>query len=140
MQRVIFWPAIAQVALTAAVWLLMYRRRIAEFRRRQIDPQSVSDSRSAAGVLEDITAADNFRNLFEVPVLFLVLCVALAVTGQVTMLQVVFAWVYVGLRTVHTLIHTTYNRVMHRFTVYVLSTLCVFAMWGQFAVALWHDG
>jgi len=34
------------------------------------------------------------------------------------------------------LIHVTYNRVMHRFIVFVASTICVFAMWGLFAAAL----
>lgn len=50
--------------------------------------------------------------------------------------QVVLAWAFVGLRAVHSLIHVTYNRVVHRFFVYAASTLCVFAMWILFAVSL----
>jgi hypothetical protein len=37
--------------------------------------------------------------------------------------------VYVGLRALHSLIHVSYNRVVHRFLVYVASTLLLFAMW-----------
>jgi hypothetical protein len=29
---------------------------------------------------------------------------------------------------------------MHRFGVYVASTICVFLMWGLFAFALWRNG
>ena len=77
-------------------------------------------------------AADNFRNLFEVPVLFYVLCIALALNGGSTPGFVAAAWAYVGLRALHSLIHVTYNRVVHRFLVYVASTLLLFGMWIAF--------
>ena len=43
--------------------------------------------------------------------------------------QLVLAWTFVGLRCLHSFIQLTSNRVMHRFRVYVLGTLCVFGMW-----------
>jgi hypothetical protein len=42
------------------------------------------------------------------------------------------AWAYVALRALHSLIHVTYNRVTHRFLVYVASTLLLFGMWIAF--------
>ena len=140
MRNAIFWPLIAQVALVAVVWGRMYAIRIAEMRARGIRPQSVATSRTGAGAFQNVAAADNFRNLFEVPVLFFAVCGALAITDTVTPLQLLLAWLYVGLRAAHSFIHVTYNRVMHRFWVYVASTFCVFAMWGLFAFALWRDG
>jgi hypothetical protein len=134
----IFWPLIAQVALVAVVAARMYAARIGEIRARRIDPQALATTRQGADVLQDVAAADNFRNLFEVPVLFFAVCCALAITGTVTPPQLVLAWVFVGLRAVHSLIHVTYNRVLHRFAVYIASTLCVFAMWGLFAFSLWR--
>lgn len=136
-QTSILWPMCAQAALTAAIWLWMYMIRLNEIRVRHIDPQSLSDVRAAAAILKNTAASDNFRNLFEVPVLFLAVCLAMFGTGLVTPLQVGLAWAFVGLRTVHSLIHVTYNRVTHRFAVYVASTLCVFLMWGLFAYGLW---
>jgi hypothetical protein len=135
MRNPIFWPMIAQAALVAAVWVWMYVVRIGEIRRRRIDPQSIADSRKGA-TLEDVTPADNLRNLFELPVLFFAVCLALAITDQVTTVQLALAWLYVGLRALHSLIHVTYNRVMHRFAVHAASTLVVFAMWGLFAASL----
>ena len=131
----ILWPMVAQAALVAAVWLCMYRARLVEMRARRIGAQAVATSRQAA-VLENVAAADNFRNQFEMPVLFLALCLALAVSGLASPLQVALAWAYVGLRSVHSLIHVTYNRVLHRFAAYTASTLCLFLMWILFGVDL----
>jgi hypothetical protein len=136
----IFWPLVAQVALVALVTVRMYITRISEIRARRVNPQAFATTRTAAGVFEDIAAADNFRNLFEVPVLFFAVCCALAITDTVTPSQLVLAWLFVGLRAIHSFIHVTYNRVVHRFAVYVASTLCVFVMWGLFAVSLWTSG
>lgn len=139
MRYPILLPMIAQTALVAFVWIRMYFSRIREFRQRQLNPQSLSTSAQAAGVLTDVAAADNFRNLFEVPVLFYAVCCALAIAGADSVAQVALAWLFVGLRVVHTFIHLTYNRVMHRFAVYVLSTVVVFLMWAQLAVSLYTD-
>lgn len=136
MNTAIFWPMIAQVGLSAVVWTLMYVQRIREMRARRIEPQAVATSQLSSGVLENVAAADNFRNLFETPMLFFALCLCLAMTDTATQLQLILAWMYVALRFVHSYIHITHNRVVQRFAAYVLSTLCLFAMWGLFAVSL----
>lgn len=140
MRNAIFWPLIAQVALVGAVAIRMYAARAAEMRARRISPQSIATSRTAVDALKDVTAADNFRNLFEAPVLFFAVCLALAITDTVTLPQLVLAWSYVGLRAIHSYIHITYNRVIHRFTAYLASLVCLFLMWGLFAFSLWKLG
>jgi hypothetical protein len=132
----IWLPCAAMVGLTALVWLKLYADRLGEMRAKHIDPQALASARAAAGELERTAAADNFRNLFEVPVLFYLLCAALALTGGSTPGFVVAAWAYVGLRAVHSLIHVTYNRVVHRFLVYVASTLLLFVMWAAFVAKI----
>lgn len=140
MRTDIFWPMVALAGLTAAVWVLMYIRRISEMRSARIDPQSLATSDKAL-LLKNVTAADNLRNLFEVPILFYAICLCLAITGTVTPLQLTLAWLFVVLRGLHTLIHVTYNRVIHRFAIYVASTVCLFVMWVIFALTLWSlDG
>ena len=62
-----------------------------------------------------MTASDNFRNLFEVPVLFYALCGFLAITQLTTLLLLACAWGYVVLRAAHSYIHLTSNKVMRRF-------------------------
>jgi hypothetical protein len=71
-----------------------------------------------------------------VPVLFYTLCTFVAVTGLTSAAMLLAAWIYVALRVAHSLIHVTYNRVMHRFYVYAASTVLLFGMWAVFATWL----
>ncbi len=119
----------AMVGVTALVWFKLYADRLTEMRVKRISPQAISTARAAATRLENTNAADNFRNLFEVPVLFYLWCVAVVLTGGSTPGFIMSAWAYVGLRGLHSLIQVTYNRVMHRFLVYVASTLLLFGLW-----------
>jgi hypothetical protein len=132
----IWIPCAAMVGLTAAVWVKLYADRLGEMRARGIDPQAVATTREAADQLARTQAAENFRNLFEVPVLFYLLCVALALNGGSTPGFVAGAWAYVALRALHSLVHVTYNRVVHRFLVYVASTLLLFGMWIGFVARI----
>ncbi|HKX59685.1 MAG TPA: MAPEG family protein [Steroidobacteraceae bacterium] len=131
----VWLPCAAMVGLTAAVWVKLYADRLGEMRAKRIDPQALASARAAAQ-LERPQAAENFRNLFEVPVLFYVLCAALVLTGGSTPGLVTAAWAYVALRAVHSLIHVTYNRVTHRFLVYVASTLLLYGMWAAFVARI----
>lgn len=121
--------ATALVVMSFGVGLLMLRCRVRELKARRIHPQAVSTSAQAAARYEDIRAADNFRNLFETPVLFYAL-VALAVgAGPVPGWLAVGAWVYVALRAAHTAIHCSYNDVMHRLVAFMLGFGLLVAMW-----------
>lgn len=132
----IFWPLIILVAITGMVWVLMYVRRLSEISRNNIDPQSLATSDLAQNKLRDVSAADNFANLLETPVLFYTLCLALFVTNEASQTQLTLAWLYVILRALHSLVHVTYNNVVHRWAVYMLSTICLFVMWAMFALSL----
>ena len=124
------------IGITAAVWLRLYFERIGEMRARRIRAQDISTKRQSAEILYKVNASDNFSNLFEVPVLFYVLCILVFTTQLVTPFLLGGAWAFVALRGLHSLIHCTYNQVMHRFVAYLLSTLILFAMWGVFAFQL----
>jgi hypothetical protein len=134
----ILWPCMAMVFLTAVVWVRLFVERIGEMRERQIHPQSVATSKAVVEKLQRLQAADNFRNLFEMPVLFYVLCLALLQTGMGQGWMLGMAWAYVVLRIIHSSIQCTYNKVMHRFRVYLLSGTLLFVMWGLFAWQFWR--
>lgn len=133
MLKDILLPCIALVGLTAIIWLIALYARIAEMRVRKISPQSVANRREIARLLKNTSASDNFSNLFELPLLFYILCIALAVTQSESAAYVAAAWIFVILRIAHSLIQVTYNRVLHRFACWFFSTLCLFGMWGKFA-------
>jgi len=133
----ILMPAIALVAVTFVVWCWMYFTRLRYLRANRIDPNSIATRERGAARLEPVSApSDNFQNLFEMPVLFYVLIILLLDTGHANSGFVSAAWAFVALRTLHSAIHCTYNDVMHRFTVYALSSLVLWGMWAAFAVRL----
>ncbi len=131
----ILWPLLAMVALTFAVWLRLFLRRVGEMRRRRINIERLASSTDLANLLEDRRASDNFRNLFELPVLFYAATLAAFATNAVDLALVALAWAFVVFRVAHSLVHCTYNRVMHRFLVYFVAGLALLAMWVRLAVA-----
>jgi len=135
-QTLIFYPLLAMIGITAAVWLRLYFERVGEMRARRIRPQDIATKQQSIEILHKVNASDNFSNLFEVPVLFYVLCILAFSTQMVTPFLLGGAWAFVALRGLHSLIHCTYNHVMQRFAAYLLSTLILFTMWGVFAFHL----
>ena len=130
-------PLLAQVLLTFIVMFRMYSKRIAEFKAKRIHPDSVKTRQLFREKLTDsANSADNFLNLFEMPVLFyaaVLLALSLLLTDY---LLVALAWLYVALRYVHSFIHVTYNTVMHRFYVFAASAMVLLVIWVRLAALI----
>jgi hypothetical protein len=132
----LFLSALAMVVLTLLVGLRMLQARVREMTAKRLQPHKVATSVKMAALLEDVQPADNFRNLFEVPVLFYALvAVAIAVRHTPSWL-VAGAWAFVALRVVHSLIHCSYNRVIHRLAAFITSYLLLVALWIAFAIGI----
>ena len=131
----IFLPGLAMVALTFVVLMTMYRRRVAQMKRERIHPQAVATSAESAAKLTDSGPADNFRNLFELPMLFYFALVVCAITGLHDTATLALAWAFVAARVLHSAIHCSYNKVMHRFRAYLLGAAILLALWVRVA---WH--
>jgi len=71
----------------------------------------------------------NFMNLLEVPVLFYVAGFIAFLSGHVDALFVTLAWLYVALRLAHSIVHVSYNKVMHRLALFAISNVLVAVMW-----------
>lgn len=127
-QTAIFGPVFATILLTVAVWVYMYIRRIHFITSNKISPEDLAspaafDHLSPRAISNP---SDNLKNLFEVPVIFYALALILFVTNQVDATYVTAAWVFAGLRALHSAVHCTINTVMLRFYLYAFST---FAVW-----------
>lgn len=132
----ILWPGVVLVALTVAVAVAMYRRRVAEMVRGRIHPQSVALSAQAAQRFTDTRAADNYRNLFELPVLFYFgVSVALA-AGVHDPWVLGLAWAFAGLRVLHSAIQCGSNKVMHRFRAFMAGLAVLVLFWVRLAWVL----
>jgi hypothetical protein len=130
----ILLPLLAMVFLTFAIWVYLYALRIPEIKRLGIDPDDLQDRAESHKLLTvSAAASNNLKNLFEVPILFyLAVMITMLLMIQDDVL-VWLAWGFVILRVVHSAIHCSYNRVMHRFTVYLISCLFLMFMWIRLA-------
>jgi hypothetical protein len=122
------------VLLTFLVWFYMYYTRIQEMKAKRIHPQALNVRGKLQELLTDSAApANNLMNLLEMPVLFylaVVLSLVLLIQDQVL---VILCWAYVALRYLHSFIHCTYNKVMHRFQVYFVSCIVLLFIWIRLA-------
>jgi len=71
--------------------------------------------------------AHNYAHLMEQPTLFYATVMILAILGA-TQLDVGLAWGYAGIRVIHSVWQSTVNRVPVRFTLFLLSSICLIAL------------
>ncbi len=137
-QAAIFQPVMALLILTGVVWVVLFARRMSYLGANKLDAEQLKTPAKVEALLPDAVSAPsyNFKNLFEMPVVFYVVCLAAYATGQVDGLLLNCAWGVVILRAIHSLVHCTYNRVMHRFMAYLGSSLIIWFMLGKVSLAL----
>lgn len=129
-QHAILAPFLALMTLTFIVWIVMYLRRINYIVSQRIDPERLKTPEQGASIIPEAISypAHNLRNLTELPVLFYALCLYLYATNSVDLSYVVAAWLFVTFRSLHSAVHCTSNRVMHRFRLYMLAALALWFM------------
>lgn len=125
----ILYPAIALVFWTFVVLLMIPQRRFRAARERRVTAKDFAFGESENVPGEVRIPNRNYMNLLELPVLFYVACLMLYVTAKVDAWSVGLAWAYVGLRIAHSLVHVTYNNVIHRLRVFALSVVILLALW-----------
>lgn len=123
-------PLLAQAALSFIVMIGMYRTRVAEIKSKHIHPQKLDTRFNSKELLKDSApAADNYSNLFELPVLFYTAILLTLILMIQDSILVILAWAFVISRYLHSLVHITYNKVMHRFSIFLFSSFVLLAFW-----------
>lgn len=130
MKFALIYPMFAMVLLTFTVVIGLFRSRVA----------SVASGNVSASYFKTYSTTDvepesslkfsrHFINLFEVPTLFYAGCIAFIATAQTDVIAIALAWVYVGCRIVHAVVHTGSNRMKLRIRAYFLGWLVLLALW-----------
>lgn len=128
----ILQPAVALMAWTMVMWLWMYVTRIPAMSAAKIDPDGLA--RDPSRTLDDLLPANvqwkahNYNHLHEAPTLFYAVCLIIAMAGAGNGTSTTIAWVYVGLRVLHSLVQATVNKVMARFVIFSLSSIALMAL------------
>lgn len=132
-------PVLALICWTMIMWFWMYITRIPAMQKAGIDP---NDARHPGTYGDRMPAsvrsvADNYNHLHEQPTLFYAIMGYAALTGGASQFAMYVAWVYVGLRVLHSLVQTLSGNVTMRFGVFALASFALFALIGtQVGVAL----
>ena len=133
-QELIFIPMGAMALLTFTVLGLIPARRFRAVFAGRARPDDFKFGESAA-VPGDVSIPNrNYMNLLELPMLFYVGGLMYYVAGRLDEAALIVAWVYVALRALHSVIHLTYNNVIHRLIPFALSNLVLMAFWMLFFV------
>jgi hypothetical protein len=125
----ILYPIFALAWWTSCVLLLIPIARIRAGRRREIVVDDFKYGESSAVPPHVSIPNRNYMNLLELPVLFYVVAVLLLVSPCTSLTSIYLAWLYVGLRIVHSVIHLTYNKVLHRLVAFAASNAVLVALW-----------
>lgn len=76
------------------------------------------------------TILDNhFKNLLELPPFYYFACIMVIILAEIDEVIVLSGLAFFLLRLVHSFIHLTYNKVSHRFTVFLFSLIALLSMW-----------
>jgi hypothetical protein len=129
-------PMVALIGWTLIVLLMIPYRRLRAGFAGQLTPDDFRFGESARVSGEVSIPNRGWMNLLEAPVLFYALCLAYGGAQAVDPLALGLAWTYVGLRVVHSVVHLTYNRVVHRLAVFAASNFVLAALWLKLALTL----
>ncbi len=133
-QTAIFWPMIALTLLIYVVYALLM------LRRREAVTSGQASSRDFKLPLKEPEASAatirNLINLYELPMLFYVVCLALYAVNGSSFLAVLLAWLFVAARIAHTFVHVTSNRLSLRQPLFVFGFILNGALWVILALHL----
>ena len=126
----LLYPVFVQVLLTFTVIILMARARGQSLResRTSLEKREVALGEhkwSDAATL----ASNNFKNQFELPVLFYAGIAFALILKQADSLLLGLAWAFALTRVVHVMVHLGPNVVRWRGLIYIIGAVCLLAFW-----------
>jgi hypothetical protein len=130
MKNAILLPMITLVLWSFVMLAWLYATRIPAIMKNKIvyDPHRPNADFHAQIPARVRWKADNYNNLMEQPTLFYAVVLALVLLGAADSLNVGLAWVYVGLRAAHSLIHALINRIMVRFALFMAGSVVLLVL------------
>ena len=129
-------PVLALVLWTCVMWIWMYALRLPAFSKAGINPDDARHPGTYGDKLPAHvrSAADNYNHLHEQPTIFYALMFFMALTGGADSTATLVAWIYVGLRVVHSFVQIVIGKVALRFLVFAAGTFCLFFLAGREAL------
>ena len=130
MHSEILHPVVALAAWTMIMWLWMYVTRIPAMQK----VPGLDVNKMVGGIGADLDKvmpaktqwiAHNYNHLHEAPTIFYAVALVLAFVGQGDGVNATIAWAYVFLRVAHSLVQVLWNRIVARFSIFILSSIAL---------------
>jgi len=119
-------PVVALVIWSLLMLIWLYATRIPAMGKAKIKPGEATKSQMEQ--LSSANVANNYNQLMEQPTLFYALCFSLQFLEQTHHINILLAWIYVGIRIVHSLVQATVNVIVIRFLIFVAGSLVLMAL------------
>ena len=131
-------PVVMLLILSCVMLLWLYATRIPAILRleTELDPTLPSGTQMSQLPYRVRWKADNYNHLLEQPVLFYAAAITLAVLGEGNGLNATLAWIYVGLRIVHSVFQATVNKIPIRFMLFALSSIVLIVLVARLALVI----
>ncbi|MFP5430947.1 MAG: MAPEG family protein [Gammaproteobacteria bacterium] len=139
MNSPILAPVVALVAWSMVMWAWMYATRLPAMVKAGMksDPYAPRGEQMNQLPPNVRWKADNYNHLMEQPTIFYAIALALALMGQGDGINLTLAWMYVGLRVVHSLVQALANKIEVRFMIFMLSSLMLIGLVVNAARTVW---
>ncbi len=122
-------PTVTLIGLTFIVSLSLVSYRFYLVRKGIVHPGYFKFNKGGKPPRHHDALEHNYSNLFEVPTLFYSIVTIAIATNHIDSTLVTLAWLFVGFRIAHTLIHVFYNNILHRLSVFFAAYVVVGIMW-----------
>lgn len=139
-QADILQPTVALMIWTMIMWAWMYATRIPAMQKAQVDIDRLVNDPDAS---LDRTLppsvqwkAHNYNHLHEQPTVFYAVAIVLAMIGEGDGPNAFLAWIYMGLRVIHSIVQVTANKVMVRFVLFAVMSVVLIVLIAKAALAL----
>lgn len=128
MEHPLVLPMLIQMSLAIIILFIMAPRRLIAVSKAG----SPAKLREAGGFTQSlVNMGDNFKNQFEMPVIFYALCILFIIDQSTNQSVVIAAWVFVVMRILHAIVQCTNNKIFpNRFGVFLISALSIIYMVG----------
>ena len=135
--HLIYWPVLAQILIPIMVLFTNGARKSKDVKAGTVDREKAAMDNEAWSKPVVLTSK-NLANQFQVPVLFYVVCLVLAMINGVSTITLSIAWLFVVSRYIHAYVHITSNYVPLRMNVFIFGVVMLIALWLFTAIALYQ--
>lgn len=109
----------------------LFRTRLKAMKTGEVSPKYFKSYTGEGPSDRTILIGRHYDNQFQVPILFFFACTVLISLNAADTMAVVFAWLFIMARVVHSFVHLGKNKLEHRALSFTASWIFVLVLWAK---------